>query len=75
MSKAKLKLLKFPRPKLDMPPKKLLREMAARDFTEVIIIGYENGDMIVRSSSMTHESANWLLDKAKMHALGYLERL
>ena len=47
-----------------------LREAELNDLTDVVIIGYDSeGDLVIRNSHMTKGEANWLLDKAKMHAL------
>jgi hypothetical protein len=44
---------------------------ALRDnLQDVLICGYDSdGDLIVRSSRMNRADANFLLDRAKMHAL------
>ncbi len=48
-----------------------LGTVADLTLTDVLVIGYnEEGSLIVRSSEMTREAALWLLEKAKLHALG-----
>lgn len=41
------------------------------DLQIVLIIGeYKDGDLFIRTSDMTRADANWLIDRAKHHALG-----
>ena len=39
------------------------------DLTDVLVIGYESGDLIIRSSHMTRAEALFLLEKAKQWAM------
>ena len=39
------------------------------ELTDVIVLGYEDNDLVVISSKMTRAEANWMLDKAKLHAM------
>ena len=41
------------------------------NLTEVVIVGYDkDGDLLVRSSRMNRESALWLAEMLRQHALG-----
>lgn len=45
----------------------------AAEYQDVIVIGYNHdNDLVVRSSHMSRECANFMLDFAKMHALKML---
>lgn len=39
------------------------------DIDTIIISYYPDGDLRIRSSHMTNETANWILDKAKIHVM------
>lgn len=44
-------------------------EMALEDV--LILVVDQNGELMIRSSSMNRAQANWLIDKAKMFTLEY----
>lgn len=40
----------------------------AADYQDVLVIGYdEEGSLLINSSHLSKEQANWLIDAAKMH--------
>jgi len=39
------------------------------NFSDVMIIGYEDGDLIIRSSRLSRAEALWMLECAKIHAM------
>lgn len=39
------------------------------DLTDVLVVGYENNSLLIRSSKMTRAEAIFLLEKAKQWAL------
>ena len=44
------------------------------DFTDVIVIGYRKGELYYcNRTKVTNESANWLLDLAKLDMFGLLK--
>ena len=48
--------------------RKVIRE---RDWDQVMAIGYDkDGDLMICSSKMSRKDALWLLEQAKLHALG-----
>ncbi|MEC9268496.1 MAG: hypothetical protein VX464_20725 [Pseudomonadota bacterium] len=54
-------------------------EFASRtseDLTDVIVVGYdsEDGRVVIRSSRMTRAEALFLLEHAKLHAMGRLNQ-
>lgn len=52
MAKKHLKIVKLtPKKRSGIPAKKLLRDAATEDFSEVIIIGYRDGDLVTKCSS------------------------
>ena len=55
----------------NMTPEQALTLSAREDWEKVIIVGFHKADneLIVRSSAMSRESASWILDHAKLHAL------
>lgn len=50
-------------------PEQALASAAALDLTDVLVVGYLDGQLVVRSSRMTCAEALFLLEKAKAWAL------
>lgn len=50
-------------------PEQALHSMFSHDCSDVICIGYSNGELVVRSSRMTRAEALFLLEQAKQWAL------
>lgn len=57
-----------------MSPEQALAVAGRKQWSEVMILGYElpNNSFVVMSSRMTRESANWLVDHAKLWCLDRL---
>ena len=54
-------------------PDQALASAAQLNPQGVLVVGYdEDGHFFIRSSSMTREQGLWLIEWAKMHALGLL---
>jgi len=58
-------------PHANLTPEQALAVCTREEWTNVIIIGFQpNSDtIVVRSSVMTREFANWIIDHAKVWAL------
>lgn len=68
--KHKLKLLKFRKNEPRPTAKTVLRELMAEDVKDVVCIGYySDGTFLLKSSAMSRQAANWLLDNGKLHVL------
>lgn len=50
-------------------PEQAMASAAKMDLSDVLIVGYENGTLVVRSSHMTRAEALFLLEKAKDWAM------
>lgn len=47
-----------------------------RDYQDVMVIGYDHsGNLVVRSSAMNRQAANWLVDAAKLHTWEMLDKI
>lgn len=58
-----------------MTPEQALALASREEWEHVIILGYHKefpNEIVSRSSSMNRETALWLLESAKLHALGSL---
>lgn len=59
----------------NMTPQEALTLAAREEWTNVIIAGYhkdDRGKMILRSSAMPRQDALWILEHAKLVAMGVL---
>lgn len=50
-------------------PEQALASASTLDLSDVLVIGYENDVLVIRSSRMTCAEALWLLEKARLWAL------
>ena len=50
-------------------PQQALDSAKKFNFSDVMIIGYEDGDLVIRSSRLSRAEALWLLECAKLHAM------
>lgn len=58
----------FPMDQQDTPEavlKVCLTEAQLEEWSDVLVLGFDNGQLVVRSSDMTNAMANWLCDCAK----------
>ena len=54
-----------------MTVEQALGSLSHLELTKVLIVGYTlENNLVIRSSNMPRETALWLLEKAKLHALG-----
>lgn len=55
-----------------MTPEEALAVSSRENWDHILIIGFQDGEehLSIRSSAMTREFANWIIDHAKRHALG-----
>lgn len=58
-------------PHTRMTVNEALEYVRREGLTDVMIIGYDHdGDLMIRSSRMSRETANWMIDRAKLHVMG-----
>jgi len=51
-----------------MTPSMAIADAVNFDFSDVMIIGYQDGELVVRSSEMTRKDAVWILLEALDHS-------
>lgn len=58
----------------NMTPEQALASASREKWENVVIVGFQadNGDLVVRSSHMPREFALWIIEHAKLHAMGRL---
>lgn len=56
----------------NMTPEQALAVAAREPWDDVMIIGFfkDDGEVCIRSSHMTREFANWIIDHAKLQIMG-----
>jgi TATA-box binding protein (TBP) (component of TFIID and TFIIIB) len=54
---------------VNMTPEQALRLVLREQPTDVLILTYQDGELVIRSSKMTRADALWMLENAKLHAL------
>lgn len=57
-------------PNQNMTPEQALGIAARENPEEVLILGYIDGELYIRSSSMNNKDALWILEQAKILLLG-----
>ena len=58
----------------DLTPEMALNDAKNFGFSDVMIVGYQDGDLVVRSSHMTRADAVFMLMRAIDHARGFTEQ-
>lgn len=54
-----------------MSVEQVINSAAGMDLSDVMILGYDkDNELVVRSSEMDRANALWMIEKAKLHALG-----
>lgn len=57
-----------------LTPEMALADAGNFDFSDVMVIGYQDGELVVRSSHMSRKDAVWLLLAALDHSRGISEQ-
>lgn len=57
----------------NMTPEEALAYSARENWSDVIIIGYQNGELTVRSSHMTRAESLWIIEHGKLHVMKRLD--
>ena len=62
-------ILPFPTAQSAITPEQALTDSLSYPLTDVLIIGYDDGELHIRSSGLDRKEALWLLEKAKEFVL------